>query len=176
MSRALEVMKRLLGRRHKDIYMMAKEYAEKRGLKVEDVMASALAAYIAADDEEAKAKIEEIITSREQRARQPNYDDFLAMFERMMNITVDAMVKVHRAGQELVKSSLINEIKSNIETVKEIQKMGSEGGKGSIDDLIANALIASFMQRMAIPAPPGAEPPSRGLRRRAGTGEVSELE
>jgi len=174
-DRALAIMKRIFGRGYPEIYSALKDYAKSKGLKVEDVIAAAVTSYMAAD-EEAKEKLEEAITELKVKRSSSgmNYEQFLDMFSKMMDITVNAMVKVHQAGQELVKSSVINELKSTIETVEEIKRLGQEGGKGSIEDLISQIMIGSILKRLGASNIPLQKIGSKG--RKTGKGKVINLE
>ena len=61
-SKIKRLLGRVFGRKYPDLYDAVKSYAEKRGLKPEHVIASAVAAYLSAD-EEGKEELEEAMKS-----------------------------------------------------------------------------------------------------------------
>lgn len=180
-ERVKAILKRLLGRRHPEIYDALKAYARKKGMRVDDVIAAAVATYLSMDDE-GKEELEMAIQQLKAKAQAQNpyspeaIKSALQLFKDVMEITVDAMTKVQGAAQQLVRNSLINELRSNMEMVKEIKQLGEEGGKGSLDDIIAQAFLGAMMSRLGANQLVGLASPSRGKRVKAGTGKVEQLE
>jgi hypothetical protein len=162
----LDRLLRAFRKKHPELYEALVEYAKKRGVKVTDVLGSAVASYLSAD-EEGKAELEKVIASK---AYTPmgvrGFQEFMDIFKTTANAMVEMMVSIQKAGQELVRGSLLNELKSNIETIEEIKKIGAEGGKGGFEEALAEAAINLLLGRA------GAVKPST---KPSGTGSVKEI-
>jgi len=169
-SKIKRLLSRVFGRKYPDLYDAVKSYAEKRGLKPEHVIASAVAAYLSAD-EEGKEELEEAMKSLAAK-RGGSGGMNLQQFKAYMDAFVDAMVRIQEAGQKLVKGMIVNELRGTIETIEEIKKIGSEsGGQGTIEDLLAAALINRILGGYGISLPSKNIP-----ARRTGKGKVEKLE
>ena len=51
MSKLKDVLKRVFARRHSDIWAALQDYANSKGIRVDDALAAAVSAYLAADEE-----------------------------------------------------------------------------------------------------------------------------
>lgn len=144
-----EKIRSLLGRGHGDIYDAAKKYAEERGVPVTDVLASAVSSYLAAD-EEGKATLEEAMSKRRASGGggQANIESAVKMFTEMTG----GMTSLFQAVNELRSSVSIGSMVSDFETVTtavdKLKGIGAEKGKGSTEDLLADALVRGMVNRM----------------------------
>lgn len=145
---ALEKIRRFLGRGHGDIYEAAKKYADERGVAVTDVLASAVTSYLAAD-EEGKATLEEAMSKR--RASGGGGTDPMAAVD-MFTKMADSMAKMFESVNELRSSVSIGAMVSDFETVTtavdKLKGIGAEKGKGSTEDIIADALVRGMVNKM----------------------------
>jgi hypothetical protein len=161
----LDKLLRAFRKKHPELYEALKDYADKRGVKVTDVLGSAVASYLSAD-EEGKAELEKVIASK---AYTPmgvrGFQEFMDIFKTTASAMVEMMVSIQKAGQELVRGSLLNELKSNIETVEEIKKIGASGGKGGFEETLAEAAMNILLGRVGVK--PSTKP--------SGSGEVKEI-
>jgi len=143
----VEKIKRVLGRGHGDVYEATKKYAADRGVAVSDVVASAMTSYLAAD-EEGKVTLEEAMAKR--RAGGGGTDPMAAveMFTKM----AESMSKMFGSVNELRSSVSIGAMVSDFETittaVEKLKGIGAEKGKGSTEDILADALIRGMVNRM----------------------------
>ncbi|MCM8802830.1 MAG: hypothetical protein NC827_05940 [Candidatus Omnitrophica bacterium] len=162
----LDKIARVFKKKHSDIYEALVRYAEKRGVKISDVIGSAVLSYLSAD-EEGKAELEKMVAEKAYTpVGQKSYQAFLETFTNTAKTIVDTMVTIQEAGQRLVKGSILNELKSNIETIEEIKKIGASGGSESLEDILASAFIKTLLGRAGIRLPE---------KRESGTGKVKEI-
>ena len=136
---------RAFKRGHPDVYGALKKYCDERGLNVSDVVASASMTWIAAD-EEGKKDLEEAMKKRRtgDGGSSSSMKPAIGMFKEMceaMGSMFEAMNKA-RAGMSM--QSMLSDFKAVSNTLTEMKKAGSEGGKGSMEDLLATALITKI--------------------------------
>jgi hypothetical protein len=144
MSKLKNTISRLLRRSHPDIYEAAKSYADEKGIKLEDVQAAALTAYLASDDE-GKQKLEEAIEKSRVEGRgspQTNIKNAIEMFRDMTSAMGEMFKAMNEARSSLSMSSMLADYRAAAEAAKEIKKLGGEGGTGSMDDMIANWFLS----------------------------------
>jgi len=145
----VEKIKRVLGRGHGDVYEAAKKYAADRGVAVTDVIASAMTSYLAAD-EDGKATLEEAMSQRRASGGggQANIESAVKMFTEMTG----GMTSLFQAVNELRSSVSIGSMVSDFETVTtavdKLKGIGAEKGKGSTEDMLADALVRGMVNRM----------------------------
>jgi len=144
-----ERLRSVFRRGHGDIYEAAKKYAEERGVSTTDVIASAMTSYLAAD-EEGKATLEEAMANRRTSEGKGGADPMAAveMFTKM----ADSMSQMFGAVNELRSSISIGSMVSDFETVttavEKIKGIGAEKGKGSTEDIIADAFVRGVINKM----------------------------
>ena len=151
MSSILKAIGKKFRRGHPDIFQAVRLYAQSKGLDPEDVVAAATSAYLSTD-EEGRDKLETAISERKASGggggEEASLEKALSMFERMVDTSVKLMTKSQEAGQTLIKGSLLNEIKSQAETIEAIKTIGATGGKGSIEDTLATAFVNGLLSRV----------------------------
>lgn len=164
-------IRNLLGRGHGDIYEAAKKYADERGVAVTDVLASAVSSYLAAD-EEGKATLEEAMSKR--RASGGGGTDAMAAVE-LFTTMADSMSKMFGAVNELRSSVSIGSMVSDFETVTtavdKLKGLGAEKGKGSTEDILAEALIKGMVNKMV-----GSTELTDKKTKKTGDGKVEKIE
>jgi len=143
----IEKIKRVLGRGHGDVYEATKKYAADRGVAVTDVIASAMTSYLAAD-EGGKVTLEEAMENRRTGGGGANPMAAVEMFTTM----AASMSEMFGAVNELRSSVSIGSMVSDFETVttavEKIKGIGAEKGKGSTEDLLADAFVRGVVNRM----------------------------
>ena len=153
MVKIRKILKRIFSRGYPDLYTAVKNYAEKRGISVDDVMAAALTTYLSAD-EEGKAELEEAIRNLKFRrgGGGASFKDFMQQFKDFADVMIDLMTKIHGAGQQLIRGMLVNELKGTVETIQEIRRIGAESGGGTftLEDLLAQAFLARILRGFGV--------------------------
>lgn len=151
MSSILAKIGKRFRRGHPDIFQAVRAYAQSKGLDPEDVVAAATSAYLSTD-EEGRDKLETAISERKASggsgSEEAGLEKALAMFERMVDTSVKLMTKSQEAGQQLIKGSLLNELKTQAQTIEEIKSIGASGGKGSIEDRLAGAFVDGVLRNV----------------------------
>lgn len=141
-----EKLRRVFGRGHSDIYDAAKKYADDRGVAVTDVVASAVSSYLAAD-EEGKIELEKAMATRRASGGGSDPMQAVEMFTKM----ADSMAKMFGSVNDLRSSVSIGSMVSDFETVttavEKIKGIGADKGKGSTEDVLADALVRGIVKR-----------------------------
>lgn len=135
------IISRLLKRAHPDIYEAAKSYAEARGIDVSDVIASAISAYLSAD-EQGKEELEKAMAER--RLRHGSSIDIkgaVNMLRDFMQTFSELSKTIAETRANFQISQIISDYKAISEAAKEISQIGQSKGSGSLEDLIAQAMI-----------------------------------
>jgi hypothetical protein len=160
-----------LKRRHPDIYGVLRRYCDERGVSIEDVAASAVATWLASD-EEARKDLEQAMAARAAGVASSgaaNIRETIGMFKDMCG----AMAEMFRAMAEVRSSlsitSIIDEYRALSTAAKEIKSIGESGGAGSLDQLIAQI----FLQRMLGGVPTQTKPLGK---KKTGTAEIERIE
>ena len=171
-----DTLRNVFSRGHKDIYEAAKKYAQERGVPVTDVVASAMASYLAADKEGADI-LEETMTKRRTSGGGGGAADVTAAVTLFTNMA-DSMSKMFDSVNTLRASVSIGSIVSDFETVttavQRIKGMGTDAGKGSLEDKLADSFIRGIIARMAGGLDVGGT--KKKKTRTTGESEVEELE
>lgn len=145
-----EKIRNAFRRGHKDLYDGVKEYAEKRGVATTDVVASAVASYLASDDE-GRETLEKAMEEGRKRGYGGGAGDVTAAVDIFTKMA-DSMSKMFTSVNELRSSVSIGSIVSDFETVttavQKIKGMGTEAGKGSMEDTLADAFIRGIINKM----------------------------
>ena len=148
----LEGLLRRFRKRHKDLNQVLDEFCKKHNLNKSDVVAAALTKYLSEEDEETAAALAEIMSKRAvSEPRGGGVNDIVAAvhaFKDLFNAFTDMMVSTQKAAVEIAKNSVLNELRGNIEMIKEIKKMGAE--EKGVGDLLARALIQDFFRGWGI--------------------------
>ncbi len=131
-------------RGHPDIYGALKKYCEERGINVSDVTASAIAAWMAGDDD-SKEMLEDAMSKRRIGGGKGSSGFNVAPFKEMCEAMGTMFEAMNKAKAGMSMSSMLADFKAVSTTLTEIKKAGSEGGKGSMDDLLATVLIKRFL-------------------------------
>lgn len=169
-------IKQVFRRGHPDIYAAVKDYAKESGARVDDVIGAALASYLSTSDE-GKEALEDAMAARRESGGggaggMKGIKEALEIFKDMADTTVSMMTSAQEAGQKLLRGSLLTELKSQAETIEEIKRIGGESGKGSIEDILATALINKLLAGAGVKTEKG----SKGRKVKSGTGNVDEVE
>ncbi|MBA7555628.1 hypothetical protein ES705_48306 [subsurface metagenome] len=155
-------------RGHPDVYDVLKKYCDERGLNVSDVTASAVATWMAGD-EEGQKELEEAMKKRRTGGGKGggssgfNVAPFKEMCEAMG--TMFTAMNAARAGMSM--ASMLADFTAVSNTLTEIKKAGSEGGEGSMDNLLATVLIKKFLPDFG---------KKGGVKKQTGTGKVKKVE
>lgn len=160
MGRLTEVMRRVFKRKSPELYEALREYCQRKGVKIEDALNSAVALYLNAD-EEGREKLEEAMEQiRLAKRSSVSMEDYI----NMIKATGDLMTSVQQVARDLVKNSLLNEVKSQIELAKSIARIGEEsGGSSTIEGAFANMLLSRVL---GVPVP---------QKTKSGKGKVEEI-
>lgn len=142
-----EKLRSIFSRGHKDVYDAVREYAKERGVAATDVIASAVASYLAAD-EEGKDILEATMKNRRASGGGGDITAAVEIFTKM----ADSMSKMFTSVNELRASVSIGSIVSDFETVtsavQKIKGMGTDAGTGSLEDKLADAFIRGLINKM----------------------------
>lgn len=167
----VEKIKRVLGRGHGDVYEATKKYAADRGVAVSDVVASAMTSYLAAD-EDGKATLEEAMKNR--RAGGGGGGDPMAaveMFTKMANSMSEMFGSVNELRSSVSIGAMVSDFETITTAVEKLKGIGAEKGKGSTEDILADALIRGMVNRMV-----GVTDTSGKKTKETGTGKVEKIE
>ena len=157
-----------LKRKHPDIYGVLRKYCDERGLSIEDVAASALATWLASDDE-AKKDLEHAMAARSSAiGRNPDVKATLELIKDVTGVMKDVFSAVSEVRTTLSIKSVVDDYKALTEAAKEIKSMGESSGAGSLDSIIAQM----FLQRLIGQSPAQTKPFGK---RKTGTGEVEKV-
>jgi hypothetical protein len=172
MSRVGKILSRIFRRGHPDIYQALKAYAEKTGKDPEDVVAAAVAAYMASD-EKGKEELERAMSER--RRSGPDVMAAVKMFTEMGTAMAEMFKAINDLRSSLSVSTIVQDYKTLVGAAQEIKKMGSEGGEGSIEELAAKAFFESIFGSLG---KGGSSSASSFMKRakKTGVGKVRELE
>jgi len=157
-------------RGHPDIYDALKDYCDKHGYNMSDVVASAVAAFMSADTE---GKDELIEKMSQRRAVQPSGSPLqvkttLELFKDFCGVMKEMFSAMNEARANMSIQAMLSDFKAVSNAMTEIQKAGSEGGKGSMEDLLASAIITRILGGFGVKKPPSNTTPS-------GRGKVMEV-
>jgi len=145
-----EKLRNVFSRGHKDIYEAVKVYAQERGVATTDVVASAVSSYLAAD-EEGKDILEKTMAERRASGGGGGGADIEAAVKMFVDMT-GGMTKLFEATNQLRASVSIGSMVSDFETVtgavEKIKGLGSEKGKGSLDDVLADAFVRGLVKKV----------------------------
>lgn len=167
MSKLKDVIKRVFARRHSDIWEALQDYANSKGIRVDDALAAAVSAYLAADDE-GKDKLEKYVS---ERRRSPDADVKAAIetMRQMFGLMSEAFDAINKARVNLQVGTLVSEYEALAQAAEKIKKSGAESG--GFEDMIANW----FLSRMF-----GGQLPiqlkSSGRSKKTGEAPVTEFE
>jgi len=166
---------RRLRKSHPDVADALKEYCSKKGVTVDDVIAAAVATYLAADTE-GKEELEKQFAQRRMfQAGQINIQQTLSILKEAMKAVTDMMSAVQDASWGLVRKSVVNEFKNMVQTVEEVKRMGEE--RGGIAGNLADQFISAVLARMLTGGSPLdlAEAGKKKPIKRTGEAEVEEV-
>lgn len=141
-----------LRRRHKDIYELAKEYAEEKGVPIGDVIAAGLTALMGAD-EEMRDQLIEVIRQRGGGGGGTSLNqlkELVGLFKDLTSAVADIMSAAQEVSYNVAKRSIVTELKNTMETVEEIKRIGQS--RGGVDQGIADAFINLLLSRVGVKA------------------------
>ena len=136
-KRIKSILRRVFGRSHPDIYTAVKDYAEKKGLDVGDVVAAAVSAYLASDAEGKEALEKAVAESKPAKGGSTSLKPAIGLFKEMCEAMGELFTTMNEARSKLSAASLIADYKAVTEAAQEIKKLGSESGSGTLEDTIA---------------------------------------
>lgn len=155
LTKMKNLLKRVLGKEHKDVYNAAKEYADLKGIKIGDVVAAATAAYLTADDEEGKGLLEEQMARGSNRRGGgggiADLKQSASIFKEMISMTSEMFKAMNEARASASLSGALQDFKAVTNFANEITKDGAEKGSGSFDNQFANALVGKMLSGFAQP-------------------------
>jgi hypothetical protein len=167
-SRLKRIFSRLK-RRHPDVYAVLRKYCDERGMSIEDVVAAAVATWLASD-EEAKKDLEEAMAARSRaHGSSPDIREAVSMFREMCGAMGDMFKAMAEARSSLTVTSIVEEYRAISNAAREIKSMGESGGEGSVDSIVARM----FLERLLGIGPSQSAP--RG-KRKTGSAEVEKVE
>ena len=141
------ILRRVFGRSHPDIYTAVKDYAEKKGLDVGDVVAAAVSAYLASDAEGKEALEKAVAESRSVKSGGggANLKVAINLFKEMCGAMGELFTTMNEARSKLSAASLIADYKAVTEAAQQIKKLGSESGSGTLEDTIATIFLQNLL-------------------------------
>ncbi len=140
-------------KKHPDIDRIAGELAKQYGVSKSDIIAAAVTAYAnAAGDENMREQLAHVIAGRKSNtvSEMNVLKDAIIMFKDVFEAVADVMAKSQETALKVAKNSIIQELKSNVETIEEIKKLGSTAGKGSMTDIIAESFIRNILSNIGV--------------------------
>lgn len=166
------ILSRVFKRGHPEVYGAVKDYAEKKGLSTADVIASATAAYLAADAE-GKEELEQAMKERRTVSGGggsgiAGLEKSIELFNTMCKSMGTMFTTMNEARSSLQASSLVADYKAVTEAASQIKKLGGESGSGSLDDTIATIFLEKLL---------GGKLPKLGKsKKKTGKSEVKEVD
>jgi len=131
-----------LVRRHPDVYKVLKNYCDKQGYKMEDVVAAALSTYLSAD-EESRKELEQAFAERAEMIRAKTSPTAAL---KSLTETLQSVAELFKALNEFRSAvsiqSLASEYKAFVSAAKEIASEATTSSSGSIDQLIASFFLS----------------------------------
>jgi len=160
---------RVFKKGHPDIYDALKDYCDKHGYNMSDVIASAVAAYLAADEEGKEKLLEKMAQRRVSGGGSPlQIKETMTLFREFCSVMKEMFSAINEARANMSVSALISDFKAVSQAMNEIQRAGSEAGKGSIEDLLAAAFVQNLLGQFGVRRTPAKTTPS-------GKGKVIEV-
>jgi len=161
-------------RGHPDVYEALKDYAEKHGVTIGDVIASATAAYLQTDVE-GKEELEKKMAER--RMGTPKGGTDIKESIQMLTEALNSMSTVFTALNNVRSSVSIQSIVADYNTLKGaiegVSKEGVASGAGTIGDKLAERFIDGIVDK----ALSGGGLPGKKLKKTGkGAGKEEELE
>jgi len=141
------ILSRVFGRGHPDIYKAVKDYAEQKGQAPADVIASACAAYLSADDEGKETLEKTMAERRASGGGGANINAAVNLFNEMCKSMGTMFKTMNEARASLQSQSLIADYKAVTTAASEIKKLGGESGSGSLEDKIGEAFVTAMVER-----------------------------
>jgi hypothetical protein len=109
-----------------------------------DVVASAVSAWMAGD-EEAKGDLEEAMAQlRAKRGGSPDFEAGLAVLEKMTDTVGRLVESLNKLRANVSVSSMLADFKATSQALEEMKRAAAEGGKGSIEDMLFGAILSRF--------------------------------
>ena len=138
-------------RKHPDIYTLAKKYADEKGVSVGDVIATAVASFVASQDEEYKEELINIIKGRSVAASSSGANisqikDLVEVFRELTLAVADIMKASQEVSHSVLRSSIVTELKETMRTVEEIKSIGET--RGGTDKMISDAFLNLLFSRL----------------------------
>jgi len=167
---------KVMPKRHPDIYKTMQEYANTRGMKLEDLMATAATVYMQADaTPDEKANLEEIMSRRAGSSggsgggsQKANFSMMTGMMKDFAGAMKDVFGAMNEARAGMSISALTSDFKATASALEEVKNIGSEGGSGSIGDTLADGIVKGVIQNIT-----GGKLGNIQLSKRLGTGKVT---
>lgn len=147
MVRLPTILSRILKRSHPDVLEATKRYAEAKGVDISDVVASALSAYLSADDA-GKDELEKAMAERRLSEGSPRATDIRGATEVVKDLlqTYAEMSKaIAETRANFQVAQIVSDYKAMAEAAKELTTAGQSKGAGSIEDVIAQAMVGKLL-------------------------------
>ena len=150
-KRVKSVLFKIFKRGHPDIYDALKDYCDKHGYNMSDVVASAVASFLAVDEEGKQELIEKMSQRRTSGGGSPlQIKETLNLFKDFCGVMKDMFAAMNEARAGMSIQALISDFKAVSQAMNEIKRAGEESGKGTLDDLIASAFVRGFLNRLGV--------------------------
>ena len=141
MSKVKRALMRIFKRGHPDIYDALKKYCEDKGLNPSDVVASAVATWLATD-EEGKAELEQAMAKRRTAPSGMDFKMLIGMFKDMCDAMSSMFRAMNEARANMSLSAMISDFEAVSGALERMRSKAAEKGTGSAEDLLY-ALILS---------------------------------
>ena len=160
-------------KQHPDLDEIVTEMSKQYGVSKSDIIAAAVTAYAnATGDDETRQRLANIVASKSSRGvgSMNELRAAMDMFKEIFESVADVMAKSQEVALKVAKNSIINEMKTNVETIEAIKKMGSTAGSGSTTDLIAQAFLNNILSGLGVQA----KPPASSKKKNYNVEEISD--
>lgn len=157
---------KIFKRGHPDIYDAFKRYCDKQGINQSDMAASAIAAWMASD-EESKSELEQVMKERRTGGRGGGKADIkasLGVFKEVCGSMGEMFKTMNEARAGMSISAMLSDFEAVSATISKMKGKASEAGKGSAEDLLLTAILSRIL--------PGAG----SVKKKTGTGKVKKVD
>jgi len=134
------LLSRFLKRSHPDIYEALKEYCEKKGLEIGDVVAASVSAYLSAD-EEGKDELERVMEEKRTKMKSTGIKEAVGVLKELVDVYKDLSEAFASMRTSFHVSQIIADYKALSDAAKQISELGQSKGAGSLEDVFARAFI-----------------------------------
>jgi len=164
---------RVFKRGHPDIYNALKSYCEKHGYDMSDVVAGAVASFMAADEEGKQELLEKMAQRRTPAGSPLNVKTTLELFKDFCDAMKQMFSAMNEARANMSMSAMLSDFKAVASTLEEMKKAGSEAGSGSMEDMLATAFITGLLNKFGAG---GLSKSALSKKVKSGRGRVEEMD